>query len=73
MSQYSLIERQKMKRYIIEDLIQNYSYEKKKAREIVDESVFNQLLTEEPDYVFHYSISYWTEEINNDYIEQCNM
>lgn len=73
MIKYSIGEMQKMKQYVINDLVDKYNYNVKEAENMVEESVFNQLLKEDTDYVFHYSVAYWAKEIYNEYNELCMM
>lgn len=60
----------KMKRYVIETYankycVNNYS----KAKKIVENSVFNDMLKNEPEYIMHYSIEYWVDDIKREYDE----
>lgn len=62
---------QEMKNYVIDELTEEYYYTKEIAKNIVKKSSFNKLINEEPDYVFHYNVSYWAEEINKEYKNVC--
>ena len=73
MIKYSSGEIQKMKQYVINNLIDKYNYSFSEAEKMVEQSVFNQLLKEDTDYVFHYSVEYWAKEIYNEYTELCIM
>lgn len=57
----------KMKRFVVDNLVANYHYSYTESRKIVEESTFNQLLEEETEYVFHYSVSYWTKAVKEEY------
>ncbi|MCT4606008.1 MAG: hypothetical protein N4A64_07855 [Marinisporobacter sp.] len=37
---------------------------------MVLESVFNELLEEETEHVFHYSVAYWAKEVRNEYLSE---
>jgi len=47
-----------MRDYVVNDLVANYHYDYKRARDMAFDSVFNKLLVEDTDYVFHYSVRY---------------
>jgi len=63
MFNYSVEEINKMKKYVINSLVSNYRYENRDAIKIVNDSVFNQLILEDTEYVFHYSVNYWAKEV----------
>lgn len=58
-----------MKNYVIKYLINNYYYDYDKAKNIVEESSFYELLNENTNYIFHYSVDYWGEEVKKEYDE----
>ena len=55
-----------MRNFVIDKLVNNYNYDYNKAKEIVNNSIFNQLLIEDTNYVFHYSVDYWAQEVNKE-------
>ena len=55
-----------MRNYVIDKLVNNYNYDYNEAKKIVNNSIFNQLLIEDTNYVFHYSVDYWAQEVNKE-------
>lgn len=68
MTRYSLEKIEKMRNYVINNLVADYHYDKEKAKLMVSDSVFNELLEEETEYVFHYSVMYWAKEVQAEYL-----
>lgn len=68
MSKVAVENIEKMRNYVINELAINFKYDLEKAKSMVYDSVFNELLLEEPDYVFHYSVGYWAKEVQNEYL-----
>ena len=62
---------EKMRKYVIQNLVTNYHYEDDNAKRVVLESTFNQLLEEDTDYVLHYTVDYWAKEVNNENTLMC--
>lgn len=52
--------------YVIETVSEVYNIEMEKAKEIVTNSFFPEILKEMPDYVQHYDAEYWASEIMSD-------
>lgn len=71
MTKYSVEKIEKMRDYVINALVANYHYNYDTAKDMVFDSVFNKLLIEDTDYVFHYTVSYWAKEVNNEYCMLC--
>ena len=67
MTKYSVDKINKMRDYVVNDLVANYHYDYNRAKDMALDSVFNKLLVEDTNYVFHYSVSYWAKEVNNEY------
>lgn len=57
---------EKMRKYVINALVANYHYDYEKAQNVVASSAFNRMLVEDTDYVFHYTVAYWAQEVNNE-------
>ena len=55
-----------MRNFVIDKLVNNYNYDYNEAKKIVNNSIFNQLLIEDTNYVFHYSVDYWAQEVNKE-------
>jgi len=58
---------EKMRDYVIDAMVANYHFSYDRAKKMVFDSVFNKLLIEDTDYVFHYTVNYWAQEVNNEY------
>jgi hypothetical protein len=54
---------QEIKSYVIEELIEEYSYNELNAKRSVDKSFFSKLLEKDPEYVCHFDIEYWAKRI----------
>lgn len=59
----------RMKKYVIQCLIDDYNYSKKDATKLVNNSVFNEMLETDTEFVMHYSVEYWAKDVINDYNE----
>ena len=68
MTKHSIEEIDKMRNYVITNLVADYHYDETEARLIVLDSIFNELLKEETEYVFHYSVGYWAKEVQTEYL-----
>lgn len=71
MKKYSFEEIEKMRKYVVQNLVTNYHYDYEEAKKVVLESTFNQLLEEDTDYVLHYTVDYWAKEVNNENTLMC--
>jgi hypothetical protein len=56
-----------MKEYVIECLVEDYNQGEKYAANIVEQSNFYKFLVSDPNYVMHYSVEYWAEDVANQY------
>ena len=56
----------KMRKYVINALVANYHYDYEKAKNAVVNSAFNRMLVEDTNYVFHYTVGYWADEVNDE-------
>jgi len=65
----------KMQRYVIEYLIDEYNFDRINALQIVQKSSFSRLLNDNPEYVMHFNVEYWGERVKkeNDKIMQYAM
>lgn len=59
----------RMRKYVIQHLIDIYNYSKRDATKLVNDSVFNEMLETDTDFIMHYSVEYWARDIVNDYNE----
>lgn len=66
MKKFEELEIDKMRKYVINALVANYHYDYEKAKNTVINSAFNKMLVEDTDYVFHYTVGYWANEVNNE-------
>lgn len=56
-----------LRNYVVEELIENYNYSLIEAKKAVKNSSFYEMLQEKPQYVFHYDVEYWAEDVDNEY------
>jgi hypothetical protein len=61
----------KYKNHIINEYSKIYKTNNKETVSIVNNSTFNEMLTEDPEFVMHYNVCYWTKDIYDEFIE-CN-
>jgi hypothetical protein len=66
MKKYKEFEINKMRNYVINALVANFHYDYYKAKSTVVSSAFNRMLVEDADYVFHYTVGYWADQVNNE-------
>lgn len=53
----------RFRKYVIEELITNYSIKPYTAGKLVKNSSFNLMLKNEPDFVMHNSSNYWAKKV----------
>ena len=49
--------------HILEELVTEYNITERQALKHIKESVFTELLEEDPDFVFHHDSSFWADAI----------
>jgi hypothetical protein len=52
-----------LKQYVIDYLIHEEAIPYENATRMVEESTFNEILFEEREYVMHFSVKYWAEDV----------
>lgn len=52
--------------HVLEKLVTEYNIPEHKALKNIKESVFTELLEEDPDFVFHHNSSFWANAIFNE-------
>jgi len=55
----------KIKGYVAECMVEEFSYDFEEALSAVEKSPFPELLKENPDYVLHYNFEYWAEYVTS--------
>lgn len=60
-------DKQKMKNYVINKLKIKLNLDKQKAVKMVENSVFNDLLEDDEEFLYHYSVDYWVEDVISEY------
>lgn len=61
-----MIDRDKIKSKVLDCLVDKYDINPIIAFKMIKESVFSQMLEDEPDFVAHYGAEYWAYDIIDD-------
>ena len=54
---------QEIKNYVIRELVANYAYSEPMATELVNRSMFHKMLLKNFDFVAHYTVDYWANNV----------
>ena len=57
----------KMQKYVVEYLIDEYNIDDFNASKMVQQSSFNKLLEDNPEYVMHFNVEYWGDRVKSEY------
>jgi len=57
----------KIKKYVISDLVANYQLDTEQAKEMVEKSAFNQMLADSYEFVVHYNSDYWAKDVYEEF------
>ena len=53
-----------IKGYIVNELCEKHHYTREEADIKYDSSIFKELLKDNPDYILHYDVEYWSKYIH---------
>jgi hypothetical protein len=57
----------RIRKYVVGDLIANYQLGLKEAEDLVSKSTFSKLLEDNYEFVVHYNTDYWARDIYKEF------